>query len=92
VAVAHRASEGRRPLARRSYNLADGVPQFGGADSGGLLFLAHCRDPRTQYLPVLEALASEDLLATYTRTVGSQVAAVLPGLDVGESWSERLWA
>jgi deferrochelatase/peroxidase EfeB len=92
VAVAHRASEGRRPLARRSYNVADGVPQAGGADSAGLLFLAHCRDPRTQYLPVLEALANEDLLATYARTTASLVAAVLPGLSVGESWSDHLWA
>ena len=96
VAVAHRAS-GDRGLYRRSYNLASGVPQVeqvagraGPEGSGGLLFLAFCRDPRQQFVPVQQQLAENDLLGTYTRTVGSEVVAVLPGLAEGASWSEML--
>ena len=58
--------------------------------SGGLLFLAFCRDPRQQFVPVQQQLAANDLLGTYTRTVGSEVVAVLPGLAEGASWSEML--
>ena len=92
VAVAHRASQGRRPLFRRSYNVAAGVPQAEGAASGGLLFLAFCRDPAAQFVPVLEALGAADLLATYQRTVASATFAVLPGLAPGRSWTEHLLA
>ncbi len=96
VAVAHRAS-GDRGLYRRSYNLAAGIPQVeeapgrsGPAGSGGLLFLAFCRDPRLQFVPVQQALAANDLLGAYMRTVGSEVVAVLPGLAEGASWAETL--
>jgi deferrochelatase/peroxidase EfeB len=87
VAVAHRASAGR-PLHRRSYNLAAGVPQA--ENPGGLLFLAFCRDPLTQFVPLQRELAAHDLLGTYTRTVASEVIAVLPGLAEGASWAEAL--
>ena len=97
VAVAHRAS-GDRALYRRSYNLASGIPQVedvvvgsGPEGSGGLLFLAFCRDPRLQFVPVQQQLAANDLLGTYTRTVGSEVVAVLPGLAEGASWAEALF-
>ena len=96
VAVAHRAS-GDRGLYRRSYNLAAGIPQVeevlgrsAPAGSGGLLFLAFCRDPRLQFVPVQQALAANDLLGAYMRTVGSEVVAVLPGLVGGASWAEAL--
>ncbi|MCD9622703.1 Dyp-type peroxidase [Rhabdothermincola salaria] len=91
VAVAHRASQGRRPLFRRSYNVVEGIPQAEGAGAGGLLFLAFCRDPAEQFTPVLEALAAGDLLGTYQRTVASGVFAVLPGLRPGDSWSQHLF-
>lgn len=94
VAVAHRASAAR-PLFRRAYNLAGGVPQFGdvaaSGDPAGLLFLAFCRDPRAQFVPVQEALAAQDLLGTYMRTTGSAVFAVLPGLAPGQSWASVLF-
>ena len=96
VAIAHRASDDRG-LYRRSYNLASGVPQVetvdgpqGSDGSGGLLFMAFCRDPRQQFVPVQQQLAENDLLGTYTRTVGSEVIAVLPGLTEGASWSGAL--
>jgi deferrochelatase/peroxidase EfeB len=92
VALAHRASA--RPLFRRAYNLAGSVPQFAGAgtdgDRAGLLFLALCRDPGAQFVPVQRALAGQDLLATYVRTTGSALFAVLPGLAAGGSWASVL--
>jgi len=97
VAIAHRAAAGH-PLHRRSYNLAPGVPQAeaaAGADplgaAAGLLFLAFCRDPAVQFVPVQQQLAAHDLLGAYTRTVASELFAVLPGLAEGSSWSTALF-
>jgi len=89
VALAHPdANKGHR-LLRRGYSFVDGSDGLGRLDAG-LFFVAFCRDPRTQYVPMQSKLSSQDLLAEYLVHTGSGLWAVPPGVGVGEYWAQPL--
>jgi deferrochelatase/peroxidase EfeB len=64
-------------LLRRSYSYDDGP------DDKGLLFLAYCRDPQRQYVPVQRRLAEGDALNAHVTHVGSALFAIPPGARPG---------
>ena len=64
----HVARSGKEHLLRRGYDTAD-----------GLLLLAYMRDPRRQFVPLMQRLADHDALHPHTRHVGSAVFAIPPG-------------
>jgi len=67
-------------LLRRGYSFTDGIdPQTGQLDAG-LFFLAFQRDPRTQFVPLQQTLATQDALNEYIQHVGSALFAVPPGI------------
>jgi deferrochelatase/peroxidase EfeB len=89
VALAHpEANDGRRIL-RRGYSYVDGSDGLGRLDAG-LFFLAYCRDPRTQYVPMQARMARSDRMAEYVTHVASGLYAVPPGTEPGEYWGQRL--
>jgi deferrochelatase/peroxidase EfeB len=89
VALAHPdANKGHR-LLRRGYSFVDGSDGLGRLDAG-LFFIAFCRDPRTQYVPMQSKLSSQDLLAEYLVHTGSGLWAVPPGVAEGGYWAQAL--
>jgi deferrochelatase/peroxidase EfeB len=64
-------------LLRRSYSYDDGP------DDKGLLFLAFCRNPQRQYVPVQRRLAEGDALNAHVTHVGSALFAIAPGARPG---------
>ncbi|MFC8178694.1 iron uptake transporter deferrochelatase/peroxidase subunit [Rhodococcus sp. NPDC057297] len=78
-------------ILRRGYNFTDGSDGFGHLDAG-LFFIAYCRDPLTQFVPMQLALARKDLLNEYIQHVGSAVFACPPGLGESEFWGSTLFA
>lgn len=80
-------------ILRRPYNYDDPVAGTGGGVGGteaGLLFAAYQRDPMTQFVPMQQRLAKNDLLNLWTTPVGSAVFAILPGPAEGETLGQRL--
>ncbi|MEV0358631.1 iron uptake transporter deferrochelatase/peroxidase subunit [Nocardia sp. NPDC050697] len=77
-------------ILRRGYNFTDGSDGFGHLDAG-LFFLAYCRDPLTQFVPMQENLARRDALNEYIQHVGSAVYACPPGLGADEYWGSTLF-
>jgi deferrochelatase/peroxidase EfeB len=79
-------------LLRRGYSFTDGIdPQTGQLDAG-LFFLAFQRDPRTQFVPLQQTLATQDALNEYIQHVGSAVFAVPPGVpNSGQSIGATLF-
>lgn len=55
----------------------------------GLLFISFQSDPRTSFVPVQQRLAAHDDLNPFTRTVGSGLFAVLPGVTDADDWFGR---
>ncbi len=45
----------------------------------GLLFVAYAADITTQFVPIQQRLAENDLFNTWTTPIGSAVFAILPG-------------
>ncbi len=82
VRMAHPSENGGAQLLRRGYNYADGNDDLGRMDAG-LFFIAFQRDPRRQFIPIQQRLASADLLNEYVVHVGSGVWAVPPGAAKG---------
>ncbi|MEU7632121.1 iron uptake transporter deferrochelatase/peroxidase subunit [Nocardia sp. NPDC049220] len=78
-------------ILRRGYNFTDGSDGFGHLDAG-LFFIAYCRNPRTQFVPMQENLARNDALNEYIKHVGSAVFAVPPGLGPNDYWGSTLFA
>ncbi|MEU7767227.1 iron uptake transporter deferrochelatase/peroxidase subunit [Nocardia sp. NPDC049190] len=78
-------------ILRRGYNFTDGSDGFGHLDAG-LFFIAYCRNPRTQFVPMQENLARNDALNEYIKHVGSAVFAVPPGLGPDDYWGSTLFA
>lgn len=77
------ANKGIRIL-RRGYSFSDGVDTATGELDAGLFFVAYQRDPRHQFVPLQQRLASNDALNEYIEHVGSGIFAVLPGVAPGD--------
>ena len=73
--------DGARML-RRGYNFVDGSDSIGGLNAG-LFFIAFVRDPRTHFIPMQTAMASQDALMEYLKVTGSALFAVPPGIGAG---------
>ncbi|WP_405176975.1 iron uptake transporter deferrochelatase/peroxidase subunit [Nocardia sp. NBC_01377] len=91
VRLASRDELGGIQILRRGYNFTDGSDGFGHLDAG-LFFIAYCRDPLAQFVPMQENLARNDALNEYIKHVGSAVFAVPPGLGADEHWGSGLFA
>ncbi|WP_138999406.1 iron uptake transporter deferrochelatase/peroxidase subunit [Rhodococcus zopfii] len=77
-------------ILRRGYNFTDGSDGFGHLDAG-LFFIAFCRDPQKQFVPMQLALARADALNEYIQHVGSAVFACPPGPAEGGYWGQQLF-
>ena len=81
-------------MLRRGYNVTDGSDGFGHLDAG-LFFIAFVRNPATNFIPVLSAMAS-DALNEYITHTGTAVFACPPGLPEGDTsaahWGSTLFA
>lgn len=77
-------------ILRRGYNFTDGSDGFGHLDAG-LFFIAFCRDPQTQFVPMQLALARSDALNEYIQHVGSAVFACPPGPGENGYWGQTLF-
>lgn len=91
VRLAHPSSNAGAKLLRRGYNYADGNDDLGRLNAG-LFFMAYQRDPRTQFIPVQQSLASSDALNEYTVHVGSGIFAVPRGARRGASIGAPLFS
>ncbi len=91
VRIVHPDQHGGARMLRRGYNFVDGTDALGGLDAG-LFFLAYVRDPRTQFIPIQNAMATSDALMEYLKVTGSALFAVPPGLGAGEYVGESLFA
>jgi deferrochelatase/peroxidase EfeB len=82
VALAHPDANAGRRMLRRGYSFVDGSNGLGRLDAG-LFFIAFCRDPRTQYVPVQSKLSRIDVMAEYVVHTGSGLWAVPAGVKPG---------
>ncbi|OZF00921.1 deferrochelatase/peroxidase EfeB [Rhodococcus sp. 15-2388-1-1a] len=91
VRLASKENLGGVQILRRGYNFTDGSDGFGHLDAG-LFFIAYCRDPLTQFVPMQLALSRKDALNEYIQHVGSAVFACPPGVEESEFWGSTLFA
>lgn len=89
VALAHPDANGGHKILRRGYSYVDGSDGLGRLDAG-LFFVAFCRDPRTQYVPLQNRLSANDTMQEYLQHTGSGLYAVPPGVTPGEYWGQAL--
>ena len=82
VRLAHPSMNDGAQLLRRGYNFVDGNDDLGRLNAG-LFFIAFQRDPRTQFIPIQNRLAKNDLMNEYLKHVGSAIFAVPPGVREG---------
>ena len=82
VALAHPSANDGHRILRRGYSFVDGSDGFGHLDAG-LFFIAFCRDPRTQYVPMQNRLSGIDTMMEYLQHTGSGLWAVPPGARPG---------
>jgi deferrochelatase/peroxidase EfeB len=68
-------------ILRRGYSFTDGITSNTGQLDAGLFFLAYMRDPRHQFIPLQQHLATTDALNEYIEHVGSAVFAIAPGIN-----------
>ncbi|WP_246600960.1 iron uptake transporter deferrochelatase/peroxidase subunit [Skermania piniformis] len=90
IRLASHESLGGIRILRRGYNFTDGTDGFGHLDAG-LFFIAFCRDPQRQFVPMQRALGRSDALNEYIQHVASAQFVVPPGLLPGEHWGTRLF-
>ncbi|MCZ4562895.1 iron uptake transporter deferrochelatase/peroxidase subunit [Rhodococcus sp. IEGM 1401] len=90
VRLASKDNLGGVQLLRRGYNFTDRSDGFGHLDAG-LFFIAYCRDPLTQFVPMQLALSRKDALNEYIQHVGSAVFACPPGVEESEYWGSTLF-
>ncbi|MEN2510523.1 iron uptake transporter deferrochelatase/peroxidase subunit [Gordonia polyisoprenivorans] len=90
VRLAHPDNLDGVQILRRGYNFTDGSDGFGHLDAG-LFFIAYCRDPRSQFVPMQRALAAKDAMNEYITHNGSALFACPPGLSTDEWWGQRLF-
>jgi deferrochelatase/peroxidase EfeB len=91
VRLAHPDTNNGAAMVRRGYSFVDENDSLGRLDAG-LFFLAYVRDPRTQFVPIMQKLAMNDALNEYLTHVGSGLWAVPPGVQPGGYWGEGLFA
>jgi deferrochelatase/peroxidase EfeB len=77
------AASERQRILRRGYNFDDGMAPGLTQSDAGLFFLAYQRDPRSQFVPIQERLASSDRLNEYIQHTSSGLWAVPPGTSGG---------
>ncbi len=90
VRLAAPESNGGAQILRRGYNFTDGSDGVGHLDAG-LFFLAYCRNPQTQFVPMQMALASKDSMMEYLQHNGSALFACPPGLGSSDYWGSTLF-
>ncbi|KAA2255669.1 deferrochelatase/peroxidase EfeB [Solihabitans fulvus] len=78
-------------ILRRGYNFTDGSDGLGHLDAG-LFFVCFNRDPRTQFVPMQQALSSKDSMMEYVQHNGSALFACPPGVRDGGYWGETLFS
>ena len=78
-------------ILRRGYNFTDGSDGFGHLDAG-LFFVAYCRNPVEQFVPMPQNLSRHDALNEYIQHVGSAVFACPGGLSGDSYWGSKLFA
>jgi deferrochelatase/peroxidase EfeB len=91
VRLAHPSMNNGAQLLRRGYNFVDGNDDLGRLNAG-LFFIAFQRDPRTQFIPIQNRLAKNDLMNEYLKHVGSAIFAVPPGAREGSYLGAGLFA
>jgi deferrochelatase/peroxidase EfeB len=85
-------SEAERIL-RRSYTFTDGYDAQISNPTGGLFFIAFNRDPRRQFIPIQQRLATHDRFTVeYPVPRGSAMYAVPPGIRPGGYVGESILA
>ncbi|MGN6242425.1 MAG: iron uptake transporter deferrochelatase/peroxidase subunit [Motilibacteraceae bacterium] len=90
VALAHPSANDGHAILRRGYSYVDGSDGLGRLDAG-LFFIAFCRNPHTQYVPLQDKLARQDALAEYLLHTGSGLWACPPGLTGNQTyWGQSL--
>ncbi len=77
------AASERQRILRRGYNFDDGMAPGLTQSDAGLFFLAYQRDPRAQFVPIQQRLASSDHLNEYIQHTSSGLWAVPPGTAGG---------
>jgi deferrochelatase/peroxidase EfeB len=82
VALAHPDANGGHAILRRGYSFVDGSDGLGRLDAG-LFFVAFCRNPATQYIPMQARMARQDALAEYFVHTASGLYVVPPGVHEG---------
>ncbi|MFI5781972.1 iron uptake transporter deferrochelatase/peroxidase subunit [Nocardia sp. NPDC051570] len=90
VRLAHPDNLGGVQLLRRGYNFTDGSDGFGHLDAG-LFFIAYCRNPHNQFVPMQRALANKDAMMEYITHTSSALFACPPGPGAGEWWGQHLF-
>lgn len=90
VRLASKEELGGIQILRRGYNFTDGSDGFGHLDAG-LFFIAYCRNPLTQFVPMQLALSRKDALNEYIQHVGSALFACPPGLGQSDYWGSTLF-
>ncbi len=89
IRLAAPATNGGLRILRRGYSYTDGVDPDTGLLDAGLFFLAYQQDPRRQFVPLQQRLATRDNLNEYLRHTGSAVFAMPPGLSGPGDWFGR---
>jgi deferrochelatase/peroxidase EfeB len=85
-------SEAERIL-RRGYTFTDGYDAQISNPTGGLFFIAFNRDPRRQFIPIQQRLATHDRFTVeYPIPRGSAMYAVPPGIQPGGYVGESILA
>ena len=77
IRIAHSDSPSQKFL-RRPFSFDAGILPDGRPDVG-LLFVAYAADLTTQFVPIQQRLAENDLFNTWTTPIGSAVFAIPPG-------------
>jgi deferrochelatase/peroxidase EfeB len=90
IRLASPQANGGARILRRGYNFTDGSDGLGHLDAG-LFFLCFSRDPRKQYVPMQDALSSNDKMMEYIEHTGSAIFACPPGLPPGGYWGQQLF-
>lgn len=77
-------------MLRRGYNYMEGTDAYGRLQ-GGLFFIAYVRDPKTNFIPVLQRM-SKDQLTEYLQHVATGMWLIPPGVkDREEFLAEKLF-
>jgi deferrochelatase/peroxidase EfeB len=93
VANPRRAGSEAERILRRSYTFTDGYDAQISNPTGGLFFISFQRDPRRQFIPIQQRLATHDRFTVeYPVPRGSAMYAVPPGIRPGGYVGESILA